>query len=76
MISTLKFDWSYSPTWGFPGGSDKNLPEIQETQVLSLGWEAPLEGGHGNPQQYSCLEKAMDRGAWQAIVHRVTKSQK
>ena len=22
MISTLKFDWSYSPTWGFPGGSD------------------------------------------------------
>ena len=32
-------------------------------------------GGHGNPLQYSCLENPMDRGAWQATVHRVTKSQ-
>ena len=32
-------------------------------------------GGHGNPLQYSCLENPMDRRAWQAIVHRVTKSQ-
>ena len=31
-------------------------------------------GGHGNPLQYSCLENPMDRGAWQAIVHGVTKS--
>ena len=29
----------------------------------------------GNPLQYSCLENPMDRGAWWAIVHRVTKSQ-
>ena len=28
-------------------------------------------GGHGNPLQYSCLENATDRGAWQAILHRV-----
>ena len=28
-------------------------------------------GGHGNPLQYSCLENPMDRGAWQASVHRV-----
>ena len=32
-------------------------------------------GGNGNPLQYSCLENPMDRGAWQAIVHRVAKSQ-
>ena len=32
-------------------------------------------GRHGNPFQYSCLEKPMDRGAWRATVHRVTKSQ-
>ena len=32
-------------------------------------------GGHGNPPQYSCLENPMDRGAWQAKVHGVTKSQ-
>ena len=34
------------------------------------------EGGHGNPLQYSiCLENPTDRGAWQAIVHNVAKSQ-
>ena len=32
-------------------------------------------GGHGNPLQYSCLENPMDRGAWQAVVQRVAKSQ-
>ena len=31
-------------------------------------------GGHGNPLQYSCLEKPVDRGAWQATVHGVAKS--
>ena len=31
-------------------------------------------GGHGNPLQYSCPENPMDRGAWWALVHRVTKS--
>ena len=30
--------------------------------------------GPGNPLQYSCLENPMDRGAWQAIVHRVAQS--
>ena len=32
-----------------------------------------LGGGHGNPLQYSCLENPMDRGDWQAMVHRVAK---
>ena len=31
--------------------------------------------GNGNPLQYSCLENSMDRGAWWAIVHGITKSQ-
>ena len=31
-------------------------------------------GGNGNPLQYSCLEDPMDKGAWQAAVHRVTQS--
>ena len=31
--------------------------------------------GNGNPLQYSCLEKSVDRGAWQATVHEITKSQ-
>ena len=32
-------------------------------------------GGHGNPLQYSCWENSMDRRAWWALVHRITKSQ-
>ena len=32
-------------------------------------------GGNGNPLQYSCLKKPMNKGAWWAIVHRVAKSQ-
>ena len=32
-----------------------------------------LEGGNGNPLQYHCLENPMDRGAWWATVHGVTK---
>ena len=30
-------------------------------------------GEHGNPLEYSCLKNHMDKGAWQATVHRVTK---
>ena len=40
--------------------------------VLGLG-RSPGRG-HGNPLQYSCLENPMDRGAWQATVHRVAES--
>ena len=52
----------------------KNPPAIQETQVRSLGQEDSPGEGHGNPLQYSCLENSMDRGAWWATVHGVTKS--
>ena len=31
-------------------------------------------GGNGNPLQYSCLENAIDRGAWPAAIHGVAKS--
>ena len=31
-------------------------------------------GGNSNPLQYSCLENPMDRGAWRATVHSLTKS--
>ena len=56
----------------FPCGSDsKESATMQETQVGSLGQENPLQ----YPLQYSCLENSMDRGAWQASVHGVTKSQ-
>ena len=36
----------------------KVQPAMQETWVWSLGWERSPGGGHGNPRQYSCLEKS------------------
>ena len=47
----------------------------EETRVQSLGGEELLERKDGSPLQYSILENPMDRGAWEAVVHRVTKSQ-
>ena len=51
------------------------MQEMWKIQVLSLGWEDPLEQETANPFQYSCLENPMDRGAWWATVHGVSKSQ-
>ena len=60
---------------GFPGGSMvKNPPANAGDQGAISGSGRAPGGGHGNPLQYSCLENPMDRGAWQAIVHRVAKS--
>ena len=42
------------------------------TSILGSG-RSP-EGGNGNPLQYSCLENSMERAAWRATVHGVTKS--
>ena len=48
----------------------ENPPAVQETQVQSLGREAP-GGGHGRPLQCSCLENPTDGGAWSD--HRVAE---
>ena len=56
----------------------ENLPtmqQMQETQVLSLGWKAPLEKEMTTHSSILAWKNPMDRGAWQATVHRVTKSQ-
>ena len=52
----------------------KNLPVMQEIWVQSLGQDNLLEKRNGCPLQYSGLENSMDREAWQATVHGVTKS--
>ena len=51
------------------------LKEMQETWVQSLGREDPLEEEIPTHSSILGLENPMDRGAWQAIVHRVAKSQ-
>ena len=53
----------------------KNLPVIQETWVRSLGWEDPLEKGMATHSSILAWRIPMDRGAWQAMVHGVAKSQ-
>ena len=58
----------------FPGGSVVKNPPANATDMgLVPGlWRFPGEG-NGSPLQYSCLGNSMDRGAWQATAHGVTK---
>ena len=59
----------------FPGGSDSKESACNAGGQGSIpGLGRSPGGGHGNPLQYSCLENPMDRGAWRATVHGVTKS--
>ena len=71
--------WRFSKTYrgNFPGGShDKET--VCNAGDRNLG-SSPGSGrspgvGNGNPLQYSFLKNSMDRGTWQATVHRVAKS--
>ena len=53
----------------------KNPPAVQETWVLSLGYEDPLEKGMATHSSILALKILRDRGAWQVAVHGVTESQ-
>ena len=62
-------------TISFLGGSVVKNPRASAGD-LGLIFESGRFPGEGNgkwPLQYSCLENSMDRGAWQATVHGVTK---
>ena len=60
----------------FPGGSDGNDSGCNAGHPgLILGSGRYPGEENVNPPQYSSLENPMGRGAWWAIVHRVTKSQ-
>ena len=61
---------------GFPSGSDGKESACNAGDLgLIPGLRRSPGGGHSNPLQYSCLENPMERGAWQATVHGVTKNQ-
>ena len=51
-----------------------NPPAMRETGVQSLGWEDPLEEGMATHSSIFAWRILMDRGAWWATVHGVTKS--
>ena len=65
---------SFSSVVSFLGGSVvKNLPANAGDAGLIPGSGRSPRERNGNPCQYSCLGKSMDRGAWRATVHGVTK---
>ena len=64
---------------GFPGGSvvknpSANAGDAEDAGSVS-GLGRSLGGGNGNPLQYSCLGNPVDKGAWQATIQRIEKSQ-
>ena len=62
--------------WGFPGGSDGKASACKAGDPASMpGSERSPGEGNGNLLQYSYLENSMDRGAWLATVHGVTKDE-
>ena len=75
VVSTSTLELSWGPP-GLPrwlSGKESASNTGDESSIPGLG-RSPGEG-NGNPLQYSCLGNPMDTGAWQATVHRVTKSQ-
>ena len=54
-----------SREWGFPGGTDskQSACKVGDLGLIPRSGRSPGEG-NGNPFQYSCLKKSMDRRVW------------
>ena len=64
------------PSWTFQLAQwPRSCLPMKETQSLIPGSGRSLGRENGNPLQHSCLGNPTNRGAWQAIVHGVAKSQ-
>ena len=83
MVKTVSSGWVSILALPFTGASQmllvvKNLPanagDIRDAGLIPGSGKSPGEG-NGNPLQYSYLKNLVDRGAWQAALHRFTKSQ-
>ena len=76
-LLSLHYHFTYTVE-GFTGGTVIKTAchcRRHKKQGLISGSGRSPRKGNGNPLRYSCLENPMDRGAWQATVHRVTQSQ-
>ena len=70
MVSALRV------VLNFPGDSDGKEYACNAGDLVLIPGSGRSPGeGINYPVQYSCLENSMDRGAWQATVHGVAKSQ-
>ena len=60
----------------FPGGSDskESTCNAGDPGLIPASGRSPAEG-NGKPLQYFCMENSMDRGAWQATVYGIEKSE-
>ena len=68
-------DYSLEYSWAFlVAQTVNNLPAMWETWVRSLGWEDPLEEGMATHCSIHAWRIPVNRGAWRATVHGVTKS--
>ena len=65
------FNWSIIALTG--GSNGKESPAMWEIWVPSLGWEDPLEEGIATHSSILAWRIPMDRGAWRATVHEVTR---
>ena len=80
-FASLYLAFLYGLGWAFqvvlvvknPPPTPANARDIRDTGS-NPGLGRSPGGGHGIPSQYSCLENPMDRGVWQATVHRITES--
>ena len=77
-LQRVRHDWNdlaciYTHIWAFQvvlvvKNSPANAGDRRDQGLIPGSGRSP-GGGHSNPLQYSCLEKPVDRGAWQAAVH-------
>ena len=83
VLTTGLLGKSLTASFMRPRGHGKVLPVVQMVKnPCNAGDPGLIPGsgrssgeGNGNPLQYSCLENSMDKGAWRATVHGITKSQ-
>ena len=78
FMLVLRYIFLYSELWASPVAQlVKKLPassgDTADIGSVPGSGRSPGEG-NGNPLQYSCLENSMDREAWLATVHGITKS--
>ena len=68
--------WGINPPWSWASlwlRGKESACSAGDTGLIP-GWGKYPGEGNGYPLQYSCLENPVNRGAWRATTHRVTKS--
>ena len=67
--------WAYQVAGSVLENSPPMQKHTEDVDLISGSGILPDYLGNGNPLYCSCLQNSMDKGAWQATVHGVMKSQ-